>query len=156
MYLHALRFYRESQNYDAVLRVIQNDAGILLASMKPEEVTALLEQCPVEVLKAHPLAILVLMRRMFTWHQVPKMMELKELLMSSILEHPKMTQEERGNLLGECDLIMSFLMYNDISKMSQFHRFSSRICASTKCPCINAASALMIRSAPCPCPFVIR
>ena len=125
MYLHALRFYRESQNYDAVLRVIQSDAGILLASMKPKEVTALLEQCPVDVLKGHPLAILVLMRRMFTWHQVPKMMELKELLMSSILEHPDMTQEERGNLLGECDLIMSFLMYNDISKMSQFHRSAS-------------------------------
>ncbi len=125
MYLHALRFYRESQNYDAILRVIQNDAGILLASMKPEEVTVLLEQCPVKILKAHPLALLVLMRRMFTWHQVPKMMELKELLMASILEQPEMTQEERGNLLGECDLIMSFLMYNDISRMSQFHRSAS-------------------------------
>ena len=125
MYLHALRFYRESQNYDAVLRVIQRDAGILLASMNSEEVKVLLEQCPVEILKAHPLALLVLMRRMFTWYQVPKMMELKELLMDSISEHPQMTPEERGNLLGECDLIMSFLMYNDISKMSQFHRSAS-------------------------------
>ena len=36
-----------------------------------------------------------------------------------------MTAQERGNLLGECDLIMSFLMYNDITKMSQFHRSAS-------------------------------
>lgn len=125
MYLHALTAYRESRNYEAVLRVIQNDAGILLASMKPEEVSELLEQCPKEVLKRHPLALLVLMRRMFTWRQIPTMMALKDLLMTAIAEHPEMEARERGNLLGECDLIMSFLMYNDISKMSQFHRSAS-------------------------------
>ena len=62
---------------------------------------------------------------MFTWHQIPKMLELKELLLASIREHPKLSEEERGNLLGECDLIQSFLMYNDISRMSQFHRSAS-------------------------------
>ena len=36
-----------------------------------------------------------------------------------------MPQAERGNLLGECDLIMSFLMYNDISAMSRLHRSAS-------------------------------
>ena len=53
------------------------------------------------------------------------MLELKELLLASIREHPKLSEEERGNLLGECDLIQSFLMYNDISRMSQFHRSAS-------------------------------
>lgn len=50
---------------------------------------------------------------------------MKELLLASIREHPKLPEEERGNLLGECDLIQSFLMYNDISRMSQFHRSAS-------------------------------
>ena len=36
-----------------------------------------------------------------------------------------MPEEERGNLLGECDLIMSFLCYNDISAMSRLHRSAS-------------------------------
>lgn len=76
-------------------------------------------------MKQHPLALLVLMRRMFTWRQIPTMMKLKELLMAAIAEQPEMTAQERGNLLGECDLIMSFLMYNDITKMSQFHRSAS-------------------------------
>ena len=53
------------------------------------------------------------------------MLELKELLLASIREHPKLSEEEKGNLLGECDLIQSFLMYNDISRMSQFHRSAS-------------------------------
>lgn len=33
---------------------------------------------------------------------------------------------ERGSLLGECDLIQSFLFYNDITQMSRLHRSASR------------------------------
>ena len=124
-YIHALSAYRRNQNFAAILRVVQKDAGILLASLKPEEVLEVLDRCPVSVLKEYPLAILVLMRCMFNWKNIPKMLELKELLLASIREHPKLSEEERGNLLGECDLILSFLMYNDISRMSQFHRSAS-------------------------------
>ena len=124
-YIYALSAYRRNQNFAAILRVVQKDAGILLASLKPEEVLEALNRCPVSVLKEYPLAILVLMRCMFNWKNIPKMLELKELLLASIREHPKLSEEERGNLLGECDLIQSFLMYNDISRMSQFHRSAS-------------------------------
>ena len=124
-YLHAIAAYRKSENYDALLRVIRGDAGILLASLKPEDVLDALNKCPAETLKANPFAILVLMRRMFTWRQIPKMLELKALLLSAIEEHPELSEEERGNLLGECDLILSFLCYNDISAMSRLHRSAS-------------------------------
>ena len=124
-YLHAIAAYRRSENYDALLRVIHSDAGILLASLKPEDVLDALDKCPAETLKAYPFAILVLMRRMFTWRQIPKMLELKALLLAAIEEHPELSEEERGNLLGECDLILSFLCYNDISAMSRLHRSAS-------------------------------
>ena len=124
-YLHAIAAYRRSENYDALLRVIRSDAGILLASLKPEDVLEALDKCPAETLKAYPFAILVLMRRMFTWRQIPKMLELKALLLAAIEEHPELSEEERGNLLGECDLILSFLCYNDISAMSRLHRSAS-------------------------------
>lgn len=124
-YLHAMLAYRRNKNYDALLRVIQNDAGILLASLNPSEVLATMAECPASVLKAHPLAILVLMRSMFNWRQIPRMMEMQALLLAAIEEHPDMPQWERGDLLGECDLIMSFLCYNDISAMSRLHRSAS-------------------------------
>ena len=79
-----------------------------------------------EALQRHPLAILVLMRRMFTWQQIPKMMELKALLEAAVAQHPEWSAAERGNLLGECDLIQSFLFYNDITQMSRLHRSASR------------------------------
>ena len=124
-YLHAIAAFRKSENYDALLRIIRNDAGILLASLKPSDVLDILDKCPEETLKSNPFAILVLMRRMFTWRQIPKMMELKALLLTAIAEHPELSVEERGNLLGECDLIMSFLCYNDIRSMSRLHRSAS-------------------------------
>ena len=125
LYLHALASYRASGNCDAALRVIQKDAGILLASLKSSDVIAFLAQCPAETLKAHPFALLVLMRSMFNWREVPKMLEMKALLLAAIEEHPEFPAEERGDLLGECDLITSFLMYNDISAMSRLHRSAS-------------------------------
>ena len=124
-YLHALSAYRRSGNNGAMLRVIQTDAGILLASLKPDDVLDFLAQCPEDVLKEHPFALLVLMRSMFNWRNIPKMLELKALLLAAIEAHPELSAEERGNLLGECDLIMSFLCYNDIRAMSRLHRSAS-------------------------------
>ena len=124
-YLHAIAAYRQSENYDALLNVIQKDTCILLSSLHPESVLAMIGECPVSILKVHPLAILVLMRYMFNWRLIPKMMEMKSLLLTSIEEQPEMPADERGNLLGECDLIMSFLCYNDISAMSRLHRSAS-------------------------------
>ena len=125
-YLHALGAYRRSGNSDAALTIIEKDAGNLLSALHPEELLERLNACPEEVLTRHPTAILVLMRRLFTWRQIPKMLQLKALLERAIAESPDMPEEERGNLLGECDLIMSFLMYNDITKMSRLHRSASR------------------------------
>ena len=125
-YLHALSAYRMSGNSDAALTIIEKDAGNLLSALHPEELLERLDACPEEVLMRHPTAILVLMRRLFTWRQIPKMLQLKALLERAIAESPDMPEEERGNLLGECDLIMSFLMYNDITKMSELHRSASR------------------------------
>lgn len=125
-YLHGLASYRKNGNFDAALRVIQKDAGILLASLKAEDVLEFLSRCPKEVLEKHPLSVLVLMRSMFNWRKIPQMLQLKEFLIQAIDRHKEISEEERGNLLGECDLITSFLMYNDISQMSRFHRSASR------------------------------
>ena len=124
-YLHAMAAYRRCGDYDALLRVVQEDAGILLASLPPSEVPAALDECPADALKAHPFALLVLMRSMFNWRNIPKMLELKALLLAALEEHPELPTQERGDLLGECDLIMSFLCYNDISAMSRLHRSAS-------------------------------
>lgn len=125
-YLQALAAFGKCGRWDAALDVIQRDAGILLAALRPQQVLELLDCCGDRVLMEHPTALLVLMRRMFTWGQIPRMQQLKALLLESVRNHPDMTPRQRGNLLGECDLIESFLHYNDITEMSRLHRSASR------------------------------
>ena len=124
-YLHAMQAYYQCGDYHALLRVVQQDAGILLSSLDPKNVLDFLDECPEDTLKAHPAALLVLMRSMFNWRNIPRMLALRQLLLTAIDEDKQRSAEERGNLLGECDLIMSFLCYNDISAMSRLHRSAS-------------------------------
>ena len=93
--------YRQNGDYDAMLRTLQKDAGILLSSLHPKAVLAALDECPAAVLASHPLAILVLMRSMFNWRNIPKMLELKELLLTAISENPALSAQEKGDLRGE-------------------------------------------------------
>ena len=59
----------------------------------------------------HPTALLVLMRRLFTWRQIPKMLQIKALLDARDRGKPGHDgRKNAGTLLGECDLIMSFLI----------------------------------------------
>lgn len=125
-YLQALAAYSKAGRWNDALDVIQRDAGILLAALRPQQVLELLDRCGDQVLMEHPTALLVLMRRMFTWGRIPRMQQLKALLLESVWNHPDMTPRQRGNLLGECDLIESFLHYNDITEMSRLHRSASR------------------------------
>ena len=121
-YLRALLFYEKSENYPGWLRVIEKDAGVMLASVRPEDVYHVLDKCPEKDLRSCPGSLLVLMRRLFTWQQIPRMLRLKELLVQEATTDLSLTDKMRGDLLGECDLIMSFLCYNDIAAMSRLHK----------------------------------
>ncbi len=125
LYIHAMSFYRRGKDFPALLEVIKKDAGILLSTFNPSEVLEFLKECPSKDLKDNPFSIPVLMRCMFNWGQIPKMLELKDLLMTAIEEKPDMDPVMKGNLSGECSLILSFLKYNDITAMSRLHRSAS-------------------------------
>ncbi len=125
-YIQAMRFYEDADAMGNVLHVIGLDRGVQLVSVNPGQVIAIIERCKEEDLIHEPLALLVLMRRMFTCQQIPKMLVLKGTLMKAAAR-TDLTEEERNNILGECDLIMSFLRYNDISAMSQLHRNASQL-----------------------------
>ena len=126
-YLHALDAYEKCGDRSAWLRVVAEDAGVMLAALEPERVLAWLGGCPEETLKSDPAALLVLMRRLFSWGRCREMLGLRQLLLEAVGNDAELDETERGNLLGECDLIMSFLRYNDIAGMSELHRSACRL-----------------------------
>ena len=124
-YLKAMEAYKQSENYVGWVSAVAEDVGVMLASCSSDEVLEQLDKCPREVLINNPRALLVLMRRCFSWGRYREMLALKELV-SAALAEDALSAEERGNLDGECDLIMSFLCYNDIAGMSALHQSACR------------------------------
>ena len=82
--------------------------------------------CPVETLKAHPLVASRSDAQHVQLAADPERCSSSRSCCSPRSPNtPSWPESERGDLLGECDLIMSFLMYNDISAMSRLHRSAS-------------------------------
>ncbi len=125
-YIKAIRCYEAAEDMSSALRVIGLDRGVEIACVPPNEILLILEKSTEEEMLAEPQALLVLMRRLFSWRQIPKMMEVKTILLKAA-EKESLTEKERNNLLGECDLIMSFLGYNDIEAMSKLHQSACRL-----------------------------
>ena len=90
--------------------------------------------CPEDVLRRHPDAVCVLMRKLFSFREIPELLRLRALLLDALQPGGAFCEQERENYLGECDLVMSFLRYNDIAAMSVLHRSAcERMTRTTRC-----------------------
>ncbi len=125
-FISAIRCYEKAGDMRSAIRVIGLDRGVEIACVEPKEILDILKKTTEEQMLAEPQALLVLMRRLFSWRQIPKMLELKGLVVKAANDK-NLSEEEKNNLLGECDLIMSFLGYNDIEAMSKLHQNACRL-----------------------------
>lgn len=124
-YLRAFHFYLQAGDDASVLRLIDVDTGLQMAGLAPQKLLSWLAQCREEALLTAPRSLLVLMRRLFSLGAIPQMLTLKDLLPRA-LEQSDLPEREKQNLRGECDLILSFLGYNDIAAMSVRHQSACR------------------------------
>ncbi len=90
--------------------------------------------CPEDALRRHPDAVCVLMRKLFSFREIPELLRLRAILLDALQPGGAFPERERENYLGECDLVMSFLRYNDIAAMSVLHRSAcERMTRTTRC-----------------------
>lgn len=121
-YEDAFLWLSHSDDYEALLDAVEESRGYALNIQHQEEVLRWLAKCPPDILSHHAFGILIFMRRLYTFRRIPEMLKLKDFFLKSVSENPQLTPEEKGNLLGECEVILSFLKYNDIQGMSLHHR----------------------------------
>lgn len=124
LYSKAMLLYQSCGNHVALLRVIGKDRAVELSNFPHDTVVSWIKTCSREDLKKNPFALLVIMRRYFSWRMIAEMYEMRELFLEAVAEDESLSDAERNNLLGECDLVMSFIHYNDIEGMSKLHRSS--------------------------------
>ena len=89
------------------------------------------EECPTESKRKFPYAMLILARRMFTFNEVGLFKKICGELVINIHNMDSLDADYKNRLLGEYELLLSFTGYNDIEKMSEYHR---RACDLLKSP----------------------
>lgn len=63
----------------------------------------------------------------YSYYNIPEMMRLYGLFQQSMEQNQGLSPQERNNLLGEAEIMLSFLAFNDISAMSAHHRRACRL-----------------------------
>lgn len=132
--LLAAEFFCRGGDWDGVLTAAARDCGKSICGEHRQMLLDWCRLCPEDALRRHPDALCVLMRKLYSFRQIPELLRLQKLLLESLQPGSGLTEAERSNYLGECDLVMSFLRYNDIAAMSELHRSAcARMTRTTRC-----------------------
>ncbi|HOW23977.1 MAG TPA: LuxR C-terminal-related transcriptional regulator [Sedimentibacter sp.] len=125
-YLPAYYAYACGTDWKGLLKVLERDKGESLNAEHSKDFFGWMRDCPEEILLTNPVAIIVCMVKMFSYNNIAEIKRLKKLLLKALDQNPKLTLQERNNLLGDAEVAESFLCYNDLSAMCAHHK---RACA---------------------------
>ena len=120
----ALQYYAAIGDYEAFLHVNMVSFD-LVGSSDPRDrdmVLDLLDNCPKEILAAHPRSMIVVAFALFAYNERERLAELCEGITAMIEGNGALSRREKDGLQGELLLLFSFTKYNDISAMSALHR----------------------------------
>ncbi|HWQ30799.1 MAG TPA: LuxR C-terminal-related transcriptional regulator [Negativicutes bacterium] len=128
-YLTSMSFSYAAGDFDSLLHAIELDKGRSFNSEYKELLIRYFAECPAEIKRKYPYAMLLYMRRMFTFNET-------ELFRKACGEFTANLQSMEASdlkkaLMGEYELVLSFTGYNDIERMSEFHK---RACSLLKSP----------------------
>ena len=123
-----LRFYHGAGAYEKLFSMPLTSFEI--ADVVDEETTPLildvLEQTPFAVKVAHPAGMIAIAFALFFLHENQRLLAVREEIAQVIAQSP-LTQREKNALYGEMQLLLSFLEYNKIDKMSEKHAEALRL-----------------------------
>lgn len=121
-YFYAAIHFERAGDWPNLLEVMGKDHGLSFGPERLQDVKRWYDACPKEEMQRHPAAIMVFMLTFFYAREIPKMMVLYELFNQSMAQDTTMSATEREQLEGEVLLRLSFLKFNSIYGMSEYHR----------------------------------
>lgn len=121
-YIQAANTFYDAGDWERLLEAIVLDRSKSFGGEHGPMLTKWSTQCPEQLLLRRPDALLVLMLNLYTYNNIDEMMRIYGLFQRSMEENQTLTPQERNNLLGEAEIMLSFLEFNDISAMSAHHR----------------------------------
>ena len=121
--VNTLFFYYNSGQWERILSMPLTSydiADIADENTKPM-ILDILDNTPFETKRKYPAAMVPLAFTLFFLHENQKLISMQREIIQ-IIEQSHITQQSKDSLLGEMELLMSFLEYNRIDSMSSRHR----------------------------------
>jgi len=123
-YFEAAKFYMKLRDCDAILSL--PFTGKYLNEQKEKEIIGFLERlvsdCTEETLRKYPFTLLLFAFHFLKSGMRDRFSRMVNLLRSIIADPGNMADEDLSRLKGETALLLSFTEFNDIAKMSVYHR----------------------------------
>lgn len=116
-YLSSMEYFYGARNFEGLLTTVEADRGHSIQSEHGETFIRYFKECPVELRRRHPTAMLIYAMCLFSFNEMTLFGEVceefEEIISSN--DHPDNTK--LNDLQGEFELLLAFTEYNDIQKM---------------------------------------
>jgi len=140
LYKNAAKWYMENEEYltsmhyaylagdfDSLLKAVELDKANSINSEFKDLIIKYFEECPNESKERFPIAMIVYMRRLFSFNEIGMFKKACGEFMANMQSMDSEDEDYRNRLLGEFELLLSFTGYNDIEKMSEYHRRACKL-----------------------------
>ncbi|WP_312648372.1 LuxR C-terminal-related transcriptional regulator [Aminipila sp.] len=120
--ISAMDCFYHARHFDGVMEMLGTDNPRDLRGENKELVLRCYGECPEEVKMRYPLSILSFCMDMTTWFHEPEWFaqgcrDFHNAMQANL----EFSNEERAQLLGEYQLVLSYNAYNDLFKMREYH-----------------------------------
>lgn len=126
-YLAAMQYAYLAGDFDILLNSVEMDKGNSINTEYKDLIIKYFEECPNEIKKKFPFAMLVYIRRLFTFNEIEMFKKSCGEFMANMQNMDYVEDDYKNRLLGEFELLLGFTGYNDIEKMSEYHRRACKL-----------------------------
>ncbi len=120
-YIPARHFFYECGDFDNIMLTLEEDKGNSFVGDK-ELLIKHMEECPQEVKVRHHLGLLKYALHLFIHNEHDLLSKTCQEFSDNIASDKSLSDDQRNRFLGEFEVLLSFMAYNDVKKMSGHHR----------------------------------
>lgn len=118
----ACRFFYECSDFDGLLSALEKDKAVYIAAGSRELLIKYLTECPREIKKRHPYALLAYAMHLFIHKELDLFRNTCDELSANIEKDKNLDPAAKNQLLGEFELLQSFAEFNDLKKVSERYK----------------------------------
>ncbi|MHB1404443.1 MAG: helix-turn-helix transcriptional regulator [Desulfitobacteriaceae bacterium] len=121
-YLSARHYFYECRDFDSIMLTLEEDKVNSITGDNKELLKKHMAECSQEVKFRHPFALLKYALRLFLHNEREMFGKVCGEFTGNLAKDESLDDDLRNRLLGEFELLLSFTAYNDIKKMTMYHR----------------------------------